>query len=117
MMRRMSKRLAIRAARISSSSVAPVEGVCGPRNGCCCSVMAALLLDEDDVQDHDEAYGHAPQQPHGAVPGVIRRVVLLGLLLLAREPPDEPAQLFVGFGLRDLRDADGHDSVGDEGDD
>src|SRR3954469_12701906 len=117
MMRRMSKRLAIRAARISSSSVAPVEGVCGPRNGCCCSVMAALLLDEDDVQDHDEPEGHAAQQPHRAVPGVVGWVVLRGRLLLARQPPYEATQLLVGFRLRDQRDADGHGSVGHEGDD
>src|SRR5512133_3078549 len=99
MMRRMSKRLAIRAIRISSSSMASVEGVCGPLNGCCCSVMAALSLDEDDVQDDDEAERPAAQQPHGAVPRVVGRVVLLGLLLLAGQAPDQPAQLLVGFGL------------------
>src|SRR5919198_5973168 len=101
MMRRMSKRFAVRAAATSSSSWR--------------SAMTALLQ-EDDVQSDDQHDRAGAQQPRRAVPDVVGGVVLLGLLLVARQAPDEAAELLLWLGLRDQRDADGDDEVGDERD-
>src|SRR4051812_40488909 len=115
MMRRMSKRFAARAARASSSSVAPVGAISlEVRNGCSWSAMESSL-DEQQVE-----YGHQPERAEAqhlrrAEPRLVAgdRVVLL---LLALEAPDEPAQLLLGLRLRHERHADEHYGVGDEGD-
>src|SRR3954453_4138165 len=100
MMRRMSKRLAMRAADASSSAVAPVESVVGPRNGWGWSAMT-VLLDEDDVEDHDEGDRPARQQPHRAVPRVVAGVALLVGFVRPRQPPHQSAQLRLRLGLGD----------------
>src|SRR5690242_19838615 len=105
MMRRMSKRLAARAALISSSSVAPV-GAMGSsliEKGLRFSGISGLL-GEDDVQDDEKAQGHAPEQPGRAPPQLVARVGVLLALGHARQSPDEAAQVLVGLGLGEQRD-------------
>src|SRR4051794_22308494 len=107
MMRRMSKRLARRAAAASSISVSPVDGVVGPRKGCGWSVsdIACCLLDEDDVQGHDE-HQRADRKYRGrAEPGLVAHY-RVALLLGPLDAPDQTAQLVVRLGLGDQRDAD-----------
>src|SRR3954447_9764334 len=113
MIRRMSKRLARRDAAASSSSLIPWPSspVPGPRNGICCSDIRCSL-DEDDVQDDDERDRAGAEQDGRAPPQAVARVgVVLGGLLLAREAPDEAAELLLGLGLRHERDRDRDDGV------
>src|SRR3954447_14433742 len=117
MMRRMSKRLAARAAW-ASSSMPSSSSPAGPRKGICLSSDMSLLLDEDDVQDDDQHERATGQEVRRSPPQAVARVgVLLGVLLLAREAPDQAAQLLLGLGLRHERHGDGDDRVGQEGDD
>src|SRR3954471_18528147 len=101
MIRRMSNRLAARAARASSSSPRTSVGswpAPGPRKGCCCS-DTARLLDEDDVQDDDQGQRAPGEEGRGAPPELVARIgVLLLLRVGPREAPHEPAQLLVGLG-------------------
>src|SRR4051812_25986868 len=107
MIRRMSKRFALRASRASSSSVIPVEGPSAPRNGWGCSGLSAirLLLDEDDAQDHDEGECAHAEQDGRPEPCVVALDEVV-FLVLALQAPHEAAQLALGLGLRHQRDAD-----------
>src|SRR3954468_8384450 len=98
MMRRMSKRFAARAAAASSPATSDSSAL--PRKGICCSDIRCSL-DEDDVQDDDERDRAGAEQDGRAPPQAVARVgVVLGGLLLAREAPDEAAELLLGLGLR-----------------
>src|SRR3954454_10428381 len=103
MIRRMSKRLAALAAVAASMS-----------GGCWASAaMVRGLLDEHDVEDHDERDRARAEEPRRAVPGALLLAHALGLDVASRQAPDEPAELFGVLGLGDERDADRHDGIGE----
>src|SRR5919108_3484135 len=106
MMRRMSNRFAALAAAAASTS-----------GGFWASVAIWSSLDEDDVQDHDEREGAHAQEPRRPVPDLLALLHALGLGVLARQPPDEAPQVVLRLRLRDERDDDRDDGVGDERDD
>src|SRR5947209_1173128 len=117
----MSNRLAARAAATSSSSevaVAPgsSDSLPGTPNGF--SVEdTSWLLDEDDVQGHHEGEGNATQQGRRAPPQPVAGIGVDLALLLAREAPDQAAQLLLRLGLGHQRDHYQHHGADDEGPD
>src|SRR5919112_5055482 len=108
MMRRMSKRLAAFAAVASSTS--------GSAGAWGSFAMLAPPSDEDDVEDHDERQRAYAEQHRRPVPGALLLGQPLGLGILARQPPDQPAELVLRLGLGDQRHGHRHDGVRDERD-
>src|SRR5439155_13135216 len=102
MMRRMSNRLAARAALTSSSSLTPCSPVPGTPKGRSGS-DAMTPSDEDDVQDDQDRDRDAGQQPRRAPPQLVARVFVLLPLLRPRQAPHQPAQLLRGLGLGEER--------------
>src|SRR5436190_13018313 len=108
----MSKRLATRADRSSSSSVAPVGG-----SGCRGSLVIGSSLDEDDVQDDEYCDRHAAEQLGRAPPELVARVWMLLGFGVPREAPNQAAQSLLGLRLCEERDDHEHRGIDEEGDD
>ena len=70
---------------------------------------------EDYVQGDDEHTGH-DRQRYGTAPDGHLMQVRVGAIFLGRQGVDETAQLGVRLRLGELRDHDGDDDVGQEGD-
>src|SRR3954451_12913531 len=119
MIRRMSNRLALRAARRSASSSsgegAPPRGALNGSFGS--STAMGVPSDQQDVQDDENAERDPAEQPGRAPPHPVARVGMLLALLGAGEAPDEPAQRLGVLRLGDERHQDEDHPADDEGDD
>src|SRR3954452_18979207 len=96
--RRMSNRLAVLAASISSSSVSPVGAIGSSRRAgiakrrfSSSGIGQLLDLDEDDVQDHEDRQRDSSEQVRGAPPQLVARIGVLLAFLGTRETPHQAA--------------------------
>src|SRR3954452_8250172 len=92
--RRMSNRLAARAALISSSSLMPGDcessvDVPGIPKGLFSLGVIGQLLSKDDVQGNNQSDGHAAEQPGRPPPQLVTWICVDLPLLGAGKPPDE----------------------------